>query len=238
MKQFNGILSCIILFFIVLSPSVESKEKKAYLAHEYRKLRKTLGDKNTDKAKITKGPEVFAMPRGKTAGKIWHISLGKSKFKISIEDKAKLDIKEAIKRIEKVPPMYRRCFEIVSEDKKAGVAFYLTIGGAAAHGGQQYLNIVHKAGSAVMIHEAGHILEQRAGNTDKEILEKWKLAIAQDKISISRYGDQVAHEDLAEFAMVYALCLDGGKDYLIKLKKKSPKRYELWVQILKLSKSI
>jgi hypothetical protein len=88
-----------------------------------------------------------------------------------------------------------------------------------------------------MIHEAGHIMEQRATDSEKDILERWKAAIAKDKISISRYGDSVHHEDLAEFARVYALCLDAGKAELAKLKRRSPARYALWERVLRLAKA-
>ena len=148
-----------------------------------------------------------------------------------------LDIEVALQRIEQVPPLYRRCFEIVSEKGKDGVAFYKDLGGAAAHGGQQYLNIISRAGAWVMIHEAGHIMEQRARSSEEDILERWKAAIAKDKVSISRYGDSVHHEDLAEFAKVYALCLDVSKAELAKLKRRSPARYALWERVLRLAKA-
>ena len=147
------------------------------------------------------------------------------------------DIEVALQRIEQVPPLYRRCFEIVSEKDKDGVAFYKDLGGAAAHGGQQYLNIISRAGAWVMIHEAGHIMEQRARSSEEDILERWKAAIAKDKVSISRYGDSVHHEDLAEFAKVYALCLDASKAELAKLKRRSPARYALWERVLRLAKA-
>jgi hypothetical protein len=98
-------------------------------------------------------------------------------------------ISDALKKLTLVPPLYRRCFEIVSEEGKAGVAFYATLGGAAAHGSKQYLNIVHTAGASVLVHEAGHVLEQRARETVPSILIKWEKAIDRDGVSVSRYGD-------------------------------------------------
>jgi hypothetical protein len=88
-----------------------------------------------------------------------------------------------------------------------------------------------------MVHEAGHIMEQRARNTEKDILDRWKDTIAEDKVSISRYGDKVHHEDLAEFAAVYAICLSAGSAELKKLKNESPKRFALWRRILELAKA-
>jgi len=216
-------------------PAVTPKPR--YLMQEFGKLGKTMGRKNTDKARILSGPTAVRLKRGKAPGKSWRIALGKHRFKVSIEDVTKLDIKAAVKKIERVPPLYRRCFEIVSEKGKDGIAFYKDLGGAAAHGGQEYLNIVSRAGALVMIHEAGHILEQRARNTEKDILERWQEAITKDKVSISPYGDRVVHEDQAEFARVYALCLDAGAAELKKLRQRSPARYVLWERMLKLAKA-
>jgi len=207
------------------------------LMRQFGPLVKNLGKQNKDKARILSGPKNVKLKRGAAPGKVWQVALGKHRFKVSIEDVTALDIKVALQRMEQVPPLYRRCFEIVSEEGKDGVAFYKDLDGAAAHGGQQYLNIISRAGAWVMVHEAGHIMEQRATNSEKDILERWKAAIAKDKISISRYGDSVHHEDLAEFARVYALCLDAGKAELAKLKRRSPARYALWERVLWLAKA-
>ena len=48
---------------------------------------------------------------------------------------------------------------------------------------------------------------------------------------MSDYGE-VRHEDLAEFAQVYAVCLDAGTKHLDELKKLSPRRFALWEKIL------
>ncbi len=218
------------------TPTQEEREPR-YLMTVFGKLGKTMGSKNKDKARILSGPKAVKLKRGQAPGKVWRIALGKHRFKVSIEDVTGMDIKDALKPMERVPPLYRRCFEIVSEKDKDGVAFYKDLGGAAAHGGQQYLNIVPRAGASVMVHEAGHIMEQRARNTEKDILERWKDAIAKDKVSISPYGDRVHHEDQAEFARVYAFCLAAGPEQLKKLKARSPQRYALWERMLKLAKA-
>ncbi|MEC7725322.1 MAG: GDSL-type esterase/lipase family protein [Planctomycetota bacterium] len=207
------------------------------LIKQFGPLVKHLGKNNKDKARVLSGPKRVKLKRGEAPGKVWEVALGEHRFKVSIEDVTALDIELALQRIEQVPPLYRRCFEIVSEEGKDGVAFYKDLGGAAAHGGQQYLNIISRAGAWVMIHEAGHIMEQRARNSEEDILERWKDAIAKDKVSISPYGDSVHHEDLAEFAKVYALCLDVSKAELAKLKRRSPARYALWERVLRLAKA-
>jgi hypothetical protein len=209
---------------------VEKPEKPVRLDRKFGSLRGSFGKKNPEKAKVVSGPEEIKMGRGGTPGKQWKVSLGKTTFKVSIEDKVKMDIAECLGRFERLPVSYRRAWEVVSEDKKDGVAFYADLDGAAAHGGQDYLNIVRDGDAMVIAHESGHILEQRHTRSEPKTLEKWKEAIEKDKVSVSAYGDQVAHEDLAEFAFVYALCLDGGK--LDELKKLSPARFALWETIL------
>ena len=72
-----------------------------------------------------------------------------------------------------------------------------------------------------------------ARSSDPEVLSDWGKAIAADKISVSDYGDKVRHEDLAEFALVYAVCLDAGPKHLADLKKLSPVRFKQWKRILK-----
>ena len=84
----------------------------------------------------------------------------------------------------------------------------------------------------VLAHEVGHTLEQKAKESDPKILDKWEAAIKADQVSISNYGDSVRHEDLAEFAKVYAACLGAGEEQLSKLRKLSPARTQLWETIL------
>jgi hypothetical protein len=208
----------------------EKAEKAMRLDRKFGSLKGSFGKKNTEKAKVASGPEVIKMGRGGTPGKQWKITLGKTTFKVSIEDKVNMDIADALGRFQRLPESYRRAWEIVSEDKKDGVAFYADLDGAAAHGGQDYLNIVRNGDALVIAHETGHILEQRHTRSDPKTLDNWKTAIEKDKVSVSAYGDQVAHEDLAEFAFIYGLCLDGGK--LDELKRLSPERFSLWEKIL------
>lgn len=220
----------IALVFIDTDASAQDKK---YLVNDYKQYCLKAGLKNTDKLKIVSGPNVIALKRGQSPGKTWLVSLGKTDFRISIEDQSKTSLADVAAKLEKLPPLYRRAFAIVSEPGKDGIAIYKTLNGAAAHGSQNYLNIIPQAGPAVYMHEAGHVMEQRARAQQADILEQWSLALKADNVSVSRYGDGVAHEDLAEFAMLYAGCLDAGK--LLQLKKDSPKRYELWEKILKLA---
>jgi hypothetical protein len=233
----------IVLLSVFLTAGVLAQDKsakKTYLVKEFNKYAVKYGSKTTAKVKIMSGPEKIKMKRGKSPGQSWHVSLGDVKFRIAIEDKINeakeiLTIEEAAKRLAKVPSVYWRAFEIVSEKGKDGVAYYKSLGGAAAHGSQNYLNMVPNNWPAVVLHEVGHVMEQRARDHDPKILDKWEVAIKADNVSISRYGDKVRHEDLAEFAKLYGGCVDSGKGQLDKLKAASPKRFELWTKAIKLA---
>ena len=80
-------------------------------------------------------------------------------------------------------------------------------------------------------------MEQRARNTETDILDRWGQAIAADGVSISPYGDRVVHEDQAEFAKLYGLCLNAGEPFLEELRTRSPERYALWERMLELAKA-
>jgi len=206
--------------------------KRSHLVEHFGALRQNFGKENTAKVEILSGPEAVRMLRGESPGKVWQARLGESQFKITIEDKLEMELEETLDRLQRLPSGYRRALEIVSEDKKDGVAFYADLGGAAAHGSQNYLNLVKQAGVEVIAHEAGHVLEQRATRADPTVLERWSKARTGDAVSVSAYGDTVNHEDQAEFAMLYAICLDAGKERLAELKEKSPRRFALWEEIL------
>lgn len=230
-------LSALAIFLgSAVHPAQAAENKKTMLMEHFSPLMAGFGNKNTDKAKVLSGPEEVKMLRGQSPGKMWRVSLGDRKFKLTIEDQVTLDATNCLRRLERIPAAYRHAFEIVSEDKKDGVAFYKSLDGAAAHGSQDYLNVVPDADARVVAHECGHVLEQRVTRSQPKTLENWKQAIASDKVSVSTYGDQVAHEDLAEFALVYALCLDAGKNRMDELKKLSPQRFQIWENILKVSR--
>ena len=206
-------------------------------------LTKTVGNDNKEKARITPGPTATEMPvemkKEKTPGKVWEIALGKSKFKVAIQDKAKTEIEDILAKIEKMPTVYLRCLEVVSEEGKMGLAVYNRLRGrAAGQGTQNFLNIVPRVGVSTLLHEAGHVLEQRARDTDENILWKNSVAKMHDNISVSNYGNGPIHEDQAEFARIYALCLGNGPEHLEKLKAASPYRFALWERALVLSKAI
>jgi hypothetical protein len=211
-------------------------EPKLYLEQRFGSLRASFGSTNQEKASIRSGPVPVKMLRGASPGKAWQIALAGLEFRVTIEDKITLDLTNALARVQQLPQSYLSALVIVSEPGKDGLAFYQNLDGAAAHGGQDYLNLVRDADAAVIAHECGHILEQRARQSDPKLLDRWKTAADDDKVSVSGYGDSANHEDLAEFAFVYALCADAGK--LAELKKLSPARFALWEEILKKNRRI
>lgn len=203
------------------------------LSDRFSRKLEEFGSGNRDQGKLLSGPVPVKMLRGGAAGRMWRAELGGVPFKVTIEDGLPRTPEEVLSVLAKIPASYRRALEIVSEEGKDGVAIYRDLDGAAAHGSQDYLNMVPSANAFVVVHEAGHILEQRATKADPDVLKRWAEALAADAVSVSRYGDQVAHEDLAEFARVYALCLDAGKETLDDLRKASPRRTTEWEIILR-----
>lgn len=203
------------------------------LADRFSRKLEDFGSGNREKGKLLSGPAPVKMLRGGAAGRMWHAELGGVPFKVTIQDGVPRTPEEVLAVLAKIPASYRRALEIVSEEGKDGVAIYSDLDGAAAHGSQDYLNMVPSANAFVVVHEAGHILEQRATKSDPDVLKRWAEALTADAVSVSRYGDQVAHEDLAEFARVHALCLDAGKEQLAALRKASPRRTAQWEAILR-----
>ena len=192
-----------------------------------------------DTIEVLNGPTAVALNRGQSPGREWQVRLGAHIFKVSIEDSTGMTLSDVSARIERVPAMYRRAFEIVSESGKNGVAFYSDLGGGAAgHGGQAYINLIPTVGTDVITHEAGHAFEQRATSSESDVPQRWQDAIAADGVSVSGYGDGAWWEDEAEFAKVYAWCYDAGAAELAELRFASPARFDLFERILELSRAL
>lgn len=189
----------------------------------------------TDRVAVMSGPVAVELNQwAKSPGKTWEVRLGDSAFRISIEDRTKLELGDVTDRVERIPALYRRALEIISEPGKDGLAFYKDLGGAAAHGGQDYINAIPSADLHVITHEAGHTIEQRAKVAEPDILERWNDAISTDKVSVSWYGNGAHWEDQAEFARIYAACINAGPTELARLQQASPARYALWERMLEL----
>jgi hypothetical protein len=235
-------LKILATMFLALAFAVEAggADQKAPAANQklkerFKPLYKTFGDGSTTKIKVVSGPEEVEMRNGRVPGKCWIATSGKHRFKLTIQDspKVKITVEQLVERLQKLPSPYMAACVAVSDEKEDGIAVYADLGGAAAHGGKGYINIVPGANALVIAHEAGHTLEQVAREADPEILDTWETAIKADKVSVSGYGDHVRHEDVGEFAQLYAVCLGAGSEHLATLKELSPQRFALWERMLK-----
>jgi acetyl esterase/lipase len=213
-------------------PAAKKEPKQKKLFQIFRECFKDFGKNNTHKVKIISGPTPVKMRNGRVAGTRWRATCGKYRFKLTIEDKTKLPLATLVKRVEQLPMCYVRACEVVSDEGEDGLAIYAKLGGAMAHGGKGYINTVPHAPAEVIAHEVGHTLEQAARESDPKLIEKWGAASKADKQSVSGYGDTADSENLAEFAKVYAVCLDKGPEKLKELKKLSPRRFSMWERIL------
>jgi len=223
------ILAVAILTLAVATEGNAEDKLKANFGTLYREF----GRDSTTKVKVVSGPKDVKMRNGGVSGKQWMATCGKHRFKLTIQDSTGVKLAHLVEILQKLPGPYMRACAAVSDEGEDGIAIYADLGGARAHGGKGYINLVPAADAIVIAHEAGHTLEQVARESDSKILDKWEEAIKADKISVSDYGDHVRHEDLAEFAQVYAVCLDAGPEPLAALEELSPARFTLWEKILK-----
>lgn len=223
------ILAVVVLTLVVAAEAKAEDKLKARFGPLYVKL----GRNSTTKVEVVSGPQDVKMRNGGVSGRQWIATSGKHRFKLTIEDSTGFKLAQLVEILQKLPGPYMRACVAVSDEGEDGIAVYADLNGARAHGGKGYINLVPRADALVIAHEAGHTLEQVARESDPKILDKWEEAIKADKISVSDYGDNVRHEDLGEFAQVYAVCLDAGPKHLATLKKLSPARFALWEKILK-----
>ena len=214
-----------------------------YLDKIFNPLAKNLGKNNKEKAKILSGPKdvkVIKYVRGQRKSPIpakqWLIGLGKSKFKITIDAAVKKwKIEQAMELVEKLPPVYRRGLEVVSDAGETGLSLF---DGGSAFGIPTMIGAGAGVSPAVLAHEVGHVLDQEARKSDKDIMGKHGLGRMHDNVHTSGYGDGPIHEDHAEFARMYAICLSAGPEHLAKLRKLSPGRYAVWEKMLVLTKAM
>lgn len=192
-----------------------------------------------------------AMNNGGVPGTQWTAQGAGYNFDLTIQDATGVDVGALEALLEKLPEPYFRAYAEVSNrehqdhpgSESDGVAVYADLAGAAGHGSKSYLNlqtdVVTFGWAGVITHEAGHTLQQIADemNPGKNYLQLWAdAATADGNRSISGYGDTSVHEELAEFAAVYASALDlelGGNDMALdELYALSPQRFLLWEEIL------
>ena len=213
--------------------SVSEANAVEYLYDHFEDLYPTFGDNSTTVVNLISGPATVAMNRDATPGKQWIAESGGYQFKLTIEDAVTdLTIGDLVSRIEDLSEPYIRACKEVSDDGEQGIAIYVDLGGATAHGGKAFINMLSYAGPLVIAHEAGHVLEQVATEGDPTIPLQWQAAIVDDNVSVSSYGDGSWHEDQAEFSKQYAICLSAGSEYLDELYSLSPERFDLWEMLL------
>ena len=223
-----------LMLSVILGPLflVDSACAQNLYARYHDLLYSTLAQPNTT-INILSGPTADYMNRG-TYGQQWLVEGFGQEFKITIEDGTGTAVQTVADTLQALPEPYFSAYVEVSEPDEDGVAVYLDLDGAWAHGGQDYLNFVPDAivHATVVAHEAGHALEQMATENNPWVPTQWQIAIANDPISVSAYGDSYWAEDVAEFSMIYSLCTDGGQAYLDELQSLSPMRFDLWERIL------
>ena len=148
------------------------------------------------------------------------------------------DLAGVFDRLERTPVEYWPGYKIITEFGR-GIQFLhgSYFNGAAAYGSMNYID-TQTVDFGVILHELGHTFEQytrRGGDpyqpAQAEILNPiWRHAIRADDIRTSWYGNSNEWEDMAEFALFYALSSIEGS--LGELQAASPERYRIWERIL------
>ena len=157
---------------VVVAMGASAKEN---LKSRFKPIIEKFGQNSKTKIKVESGPEVVQMRNGRVAGKQWIATSGEYQFKLTIEDATGAKLGKLVERLEKLPSSYLSACVAVSDEGEDGIAIYADLGGARAHGGKGYINMVPHADALVIAHEAGHTLEQVATQTDPRILDKWGI---------------------------------------------------------------
>ena len=224
--------SAISIGAVILTLVAATETKAQSLDDYFRGLYGAFGNNSITQVQVVSGPVAVQMNRDGVAGKRWIAESGEHQFKLTIQDSTGVGVGHLVERIRKLPGPYMRACEEVSDAGEDGIAIYGDLGGALAHGGKEYINLIPAADALVIAHEAGHALEQVATEGDPTIPNQWQGAIAADRISVSPYGDSSWWEDQAEFSRVYAVCLDAGSGPFTQINVLSPTRFALWEKIL------
>jgi formylglycine-generating enzyme required for sulfatase activity len=219
---------------VSMAIGVHAAEKKT-LKESFRYIYEQFGQKPAGKVSILSGPEAVKMRRARTPGKQWTAMSGLYKFKLTIENKAECKIEKLVGILEKLPPSYMSVCAAVSGDGEDGVAVYADLGRAVASGGKGHVDIVPTAGTLAVAREMGRALAETARAKDETILEQWAAVIKSGRVSVSARGDASCEDDIAEYAELYAVCLNARySHYSGRLQALSRKRCELWTQMLSL----
>lgn len=184
---------------------------------------------HVDECSILEGPNAVQMNRG-SVGTQWRVQRQLHCFNVAIEDGHPDTLADALDVVSRLPPQYLCGLEIVSGAGENGMALYVDLGGASGHGSESYCNVV-RASVPLVLHELGHAIQQRASRADATFLQRWKdEAVDVDAQPVSGYGNVNHWEDLAEFALAYAIAMMQRR--LAELATLSPNRHRLWSQCL------
>ena len=64
----------------------------------------------------------------------------------------------------------------------------------------------------VLIHEISHAIEKEVSYVDSyDLLQRWQQHMLSDQVSVSTYGDTKLEEDVADFGVVCAMCLQTNR---------------------------
>jgi len=160
------------------------------------------------------------------SGRAWRAQRAGHSFTVTVEDGHAEVLSRVLRQCSRLPLPYLAALEIVSEAGEDGLALYQSLGGAAGHGGEHYLNVINSS-LPLLLHEFGHAIEQQARNHGNAgFLDEWAKAIGADAVDVSAYALHNAWEDCAEFSLLYAIASTRGA--LEQLGGHSPKWLRLW----------
>jgi len=107
-------------------------------------------------------------------GRVWQAQRAGRPFTVTIKDGHPEGLSQVLRQCSRLPLPYMVALDIVSEAGKDGLALYKSIGGAAGHGGEEYVNVINSA-LPLLLHEFGHTIEQRARNRgNTRFLDEWE----------------------------------------------------------------
>ncbi|MBW8017144.1 MAG: hypothetical protein FVQ82_13240 [Planctomycetes bacterium] len=219
-----------------------------------------FGQLNLQRATITHGPKVVEMKQGGKPGKQWNVSLGISKFRVTLEDGAKTTIKDAIALAEKMPVRYRRALIIASGNEvdddamkdrrrvkkeaiekanaakadREGLAFYASIKSPTCTGDS--MTLPDGTTPELLARAAGLLLASRLQETEADLFDRWAKAAKADGIRVSKKVGPAKNPkaDIVDFAGLYAHAIDHimGRGQHGQIQKVSPERCKLWRHVL------
>ena len=123
---------------LVLAVTAHAKEEKKRVFEYFSELFGKFGQNSTTQVRIVSGPKRVTMRNGHVEGTQWMATSGGFWFKITIQNSTKVKPEEVVERLEMLPMPYMRACEVVSDATEDGIAIYESLGGASAHGGDDF----------------------------------------------------------------------------------------------------